>query len=103
MHIRAILVPKRPPLSFMAQPEMAPIRLAFAIASVGSAPNREGLWWIIEPPYSYSYYINNLDKVKHKIRGYDLPIIYVDWRRFSHLDILYIKFNKKDLERFRGG
>lgn len=101
MQIRAILVPKRPPLSFMAQPN-SPIRLSFAIASVGSATNREGLWWIIEPPYSYSYYINSLDKVKHKIRAYDLPIIYMDWRRFSNLDILYIKFQKKDLEGFRG-
>lgn len=100
MQIRAILVPKTPPLSFMAQPEIAPIRLSFAIASIGSAFNREGLWWIVESPYHYELWIKNLDKVKHKIRAYNLPIIYVDWRRFSHLDILYIKFKKQDLEKF---
>lgn len=100
MQIRAILVPKTPPLSFMAQPEIAPIRLSFAIASVGSVPNREGLWWIIEPPYHYELWIQNLDKVKHKIRRYKLPIIYMDWHRFSHLDTLYVKFQKQDLEKF---
>lgn len=101
MQIRAILVPKRPPLSFMAQPEMGPIRLSFAIAHVGPAPNRDGLWWIIEPPYPYELWIQNLDKVKHQIRRYDLPVIYMDWRRFSLMDIIYIKFQKKDLERVK--
>lgn len=93
MNIRAILVPKRPPI------KKDSFYIMFAVVSLESIEGN--LWWCINIPFHYSYHVKNLDKVKNRyLRGYDLPRIYINSERLSSINLRVIKFQKGDLIKY---